>query len=131
MTTHRRTTSLLLLSWFLLLSAAGEGLHLVPGCGHFVRLPGGRIVGVGVERTVTATASHGAQGGLTDEKPARLKVLGSGDCLLCGFVAQVKQSSGTAHFDVAVAATRMPSVPCAPTTLVFQRLMLARAPPIA
>lgn len=106
-------------------------MHFVSGCGHYLQLPGGQVIGIGVGRPDCTPAMTAADSSLTGEQPERGKVLGAGDCLICGFVALAKHASGTAPCGATTVAARMWSLSSDHPTLVFQRLISARAPPIA
>ena len=43
MTRGKRKTAWLVIVLYATTVCAGEGLHLLPGCGHAVQLPGGRL----------------------------------------------------------------------------------------
>jgi hypothetical protein len=43
MTRGKRKTAWLVIVLYATTACAGEGLHLLPGCGHAVQLPGGRL----------------------------------------------------------------------------------------
>ena len=43
MTRGKRKTTWLVIVFYAATFCAGEGLHLLPGCGHAVQLPGGRL----------------------------------------------------------------------------------------
>ena len=45
MTRGKRKTAWLVIVLYAATVCAGEGLHLLPGCGHAVHLPGGRLSG--------------------------------------------------------------------------------------
>src|SRR5271165_473059 len=44
MTCGKRKTAWLVIVLYVTTVCAGEGLHLLPGCGHAVQLPGGRLL---------------------------------------------------------------------------------------
>ncbi|MBM4089099.1 MAG: hypothetical protein FJ276_06665 [Planctomycetes bacterium] len=77
--------------WFAVLVSVGEGWHLVPGNGHWIELPKGRglIVGVvvltEVERAPDARPSVTARG--RDDLPMK----DAGSCIICRFSGQAKQ----------------------------------------
>jgi hypothetical protein len=78
---------------FLAVSAGGDALHYLPGCGHALELPGGYLfLGLSIDRS-----SPGGQkpGGLGQPQGTPLPLRDASTCAICDFVAH-NPSSATA-----------------------------------
>jgi hypothetical protein len=125
----RRTTSWLFVALFALLSALGEGLHLVPGCGHLVDFAQG-VLPVGLRRPATLLPpDHGNQQ-LERFGLDFFQVLQPGMCPICNFVAQAKQSAETVGIESCrVPLALLPSLDSDDVTPNHWHAFHARAPP--
>ncbi len=124
----RRTTTWLIVALFALPSVLGEGLHLVPGCGHFVDFAQG-VLPVGCCRPVTLLPLDGNQR-LERFAPDFLRVFQPGMCPICNFVAQAKQSAETVRIKSSrVLLALLPSPDSDDVTLDHSHAFHARAPP--
>lgn len=125
----RRITTWLIVALFALPSALGEGLHLVPGCGHFVDFAQG-VLSVGVRRPVTQLPQDDGNQRLERFAHDSLRVLQPGMCPICNFVAQAKQSAETARIESSrVLLALLPPMDSGDVTFDPSPAFHARAPP--
>jgi hypothetical protein len=89
-TRFQRPTTWSLLVVLTMLAGGSEGLHALPGCGHYIELPSG-LIGVGISPDEDEEQQSGGGLNLRSPSPGRLSVVGAGQCPLCSFVAQAKQ----------------------------------------
>lgn len=121
----------LLLATYGVAAVVGEGLHLLPGMGHAVLLPGGGAMYLGIDAPPAAPASD------SDGRPAvgsptpQLDFLASDECAVCSFCA-----AGGLHFH---SAPRLADAGLVTDAVLLELLRLesesqylfqARAPPI-
>ena len=125
----RHTAIWLIALFFAFVSALGEGLHLVPGCGHYVEMSWG-FLAVGVRPPPSPSPSDGRK---RVEQPSRgpVRVLQRGQCPICSVVAQVKQSAKNQRIEsstkfVTLLAPRDSANSARGETQAFR----ARAPPV-
>jgi hypothetical protein len=70
---------------FLAISAAGEGLHYLPGCGHAVELPGGYLfLGLSIQRSPNVGQRPT---GVGQPRGAPIPLRDAGTCAICEFFA--------------------------------------------
>ena len=78
---------------FLAISAAGEGLHYLPGCGHAVELPGGYLF-LGMSIQPSPSVGHRPTGvGRPQGDPIPLR--DAGTCAICEFFAHSPSPTAT------------------------------------
>ncbi len=70
---------------FLAISAAGEGLHYLPGCGHAVELPGGYLF-LGISIQASPSVGHRPTG-VGQPRGAPIPLRDAGTCAICEFFA--------------------------------------------
>lgn len=127
--TARRTAIGLIALFFGLVSALGEGLHLFPGCGHYLETRWG-ILAIGVR---PAVAPSPFEGGERLKRPTRdsVPVLQPGQCPICSVIAQVKQSAKSQSVDLFTRlVTYLAPGATANSTCDEARPFRARAPPV-
>jgi len=125
----RRLTTWLIVGLFALPSALGEGLHLVPGCGHFVDFARG-VLPVGFRRPVTPLPVDDGNQRLERFGLDSLRVFQPGMCPICNFVAQAKRPAETVRIESCrVLLALLPSLDSGDVTLDHSHAFHARAPP--
>jgi hypothetical protein len=78
---------------FLAISAAGEGLHCLPGCGHAVELPGGYLfLGLSVERSPGVGQRPT---GVGQPRGTAIPLRDAGTCAICEFFAHSPSLTAT------------------------------------
>ena len=123
-------------TWFLagllaLISGLGEGLHLIPGCGHPVEFSGVSIW-VGSGKPETADCLHQPSPGVGDQSDDSVPYYGEDDCPICRVSGQAQLPAAVIGFCLVlpIAHGMLPTGrQClqADTVQAFH----ARAPPIA
>jgi hypothetical protein len=126
-----RITTWLIIALFALPSVLGEGLHLVPGCGHFVDFAQG-VLPVGMSRPVASMPLDDQNQQLERFASDSLLVFQPGMCPICNFVAQAKQSAETVRIEASGSLLALlPLLDARDMTLGHSRAFHARAPPQA
>lgn len=129
-TAARQTASWLTVLFFAFICALGEGLHLFPGCGHYVETPWG-IIAVGVQPAADRCPLDNSEKRVGQSSPPTIRVLQPGQCPICSVVAQVKQSAKTQGAESsAKLVTRFASWDLVESTRDRSRAFHARAPPV-
>jgi hypothetical protein len=78
---------------FLAVSAAGEGLHYLPGCGHAVELPDGYLfLGLSIQRSPGVGQSPA---GVRQPRGVPLPLRDAGTCAICEFFGHSPSSTAT------------------------------------
>jgi hypothetical protein len=80
---------------FLAISAAGESLHYLPGCGHAVELPGGYLF---LGLSIPGFPSVGPRPtGISQPRGVPIPLRDAGTCAICEFFAHSSSPTATAN----------------------------------
>ena len=123
-----RTLIWLLIAQLALISGLGEGLHLLPGCGHYAKSPAG-CLWLGGPRSST-TGSDGPVRACRSQPPHAPPSLLLNECPICSLLAETQRPSQGIAFLAApetVAITPLAQAPL--SSLDASRAFRARAPP--
>lgn len=127
---NRAATTWLLIGLFAVPAGMGEGLHLIPGCGHAVELPGAYFL-IGLARS-ESTAVADPSPAVRHRQGDSCLCYGEDECPICRLSAQGQWTGDTAR------PLSLVPVVSHLRTLTFQvapafapRPFDARAPPIA
>jgi hypothetical protein len=80
---------------FSALAVAGEGLHLVPGFGHYHELPSGELLGIGVRTIEQARSAESSPLRFRLPHPVGAPIVDAGLCPICVGLAQVQQKASS------------------------------------
>lgn len=87
---HHRLT-VLLIAVLLIISLAGEALHLLPGMGHYVRMPSGKCLWLGAsqgdEHDLNKPAPVGPGHAWETPKDKRGDILSEDECAICSLLS--------------------------------------------
>jgi hypothetical protein len=123
------------ISWFLtatvaLVSAVGEGWHLIPGCGHAVELPEGYIL-LGLPQPKTTFSLGDRSSGIASSPCNSLPCYGEDECPICRTFGQDGSKIEPANFWMVVTVLGTVSAIAVPGSCPQPRQPFdARAPPI-
>lgn len=123
---------LLLLSTFGVAGVLGEAMHLLPGQGHAVALPNGRLLYLGIEPP-HVSSSISLVGGISfQSRPYLPEIHDEDDCLVCSFSGLSRMQDGgipAVHISLLSHGLLLPE----PLMLDegFSLPLQARAPPVA
>jgi len=127
----RAQTTWFVAALFCLVSAVGEGIHLIPGCGHAVELPGGCLL-IGLAKPPMAAFWDGRWPGVRQADGGSPPCYDEDECAICRLCGQGKLPASGVDFRLVL------PIPCGWLPISFQApqsrsfgLFHARAPPRA
>jgi hypothetical protein len=124
------------LTWLLatvltVMAGAGEGLHLLPGCGHAVEIPGGLLyLGIDApEEPLSSRDGNPTCGSPEGDSPL---ILDEDECAICSVCAQSQSRAKAVQFVfVLLVAQSVPEVAPGDIYIRTAESFDARAPPAA
>ena len=124
------------LTWLLaavltVISGAGEGLHLLPGCGHAVEIPGGLLY-LGIDRPAEPLSSGDGSPTCGSPEGDSPPILDEDECAICSVCAKSPSHAGVVQFAfVLPVAQSLPEVAPGDIYIRTAESFDARAPPAA
>ena len=125
----RKSVTLVLIALLAVISGVGEGLHLIPGCGHGVAV-GDRVLLLGIDRPDVPPSDNGhSQVGLP--QGVRIPVFAEEQCVVCSAISQnctLSDAPPVVLVQHLVQEVPLPSL--ADTSINLAHSFQARAPPL-